>query len=216
MKDGTLVRYRTGKVVYQAYREPGLIDDWRHKYTLVPVNGGRKRYRVSQYDVRANWSDEVKPIKTSAGKIRRPKSFNKLPEYSGCTRRAFIGKHWVFKLEKWAGDGNYKNRVEAARYAIQTGMGEVAAVERFGADAVAEATTLYKDVPIAECHLLEDGVLMMERVRSVNNLNVCDGAEELSREERLKLGYRRPAWAGNVDCEQIGYTHAGDLVAFDL
>ncbi len=215
MQDGTLVRYRTGKIVYKAY-DTSDRDDWRRLYTLVPVNGGRKRYRVPGLDIRASWSDEVKPVKTSAGKVRRPKSFNKLPEYSGCTRRAFIGPRWVFKLEKWAGDGNYKNRVEAARYAIQTGMDQVAAVERFGADAVAKATTRYKDVPIAECHLLEDGVLMMERVRSINNLNSQDGAEQLTRAELESLGYRRPAWAGNVDCEQIGYNRKGELVAYDL
>lgn len=215
MEDGTLVTVgKTGTKVYKAYK----TDDsgWQYLYTLVPADGlGRKRYRVKHSQVRPAVSTKVEEVNTSRGRVRRPKSFrSQYPEYSGCTRRAYIGKEWVFKVAKYAGD-NYKNRVEAAQYAAQTGMPEEKIVTTFGADA-ARALTRYEGVPIAECHLLPDGVLMMERVKSVNNLNEHEGADELTPEEKRKLGYKRPSWAYSVDCEQIGYNRNGELVAYDL
>jgi hypothetical protein len=215
MKDGTLVTVgKTGAKVYKAYRtdDPG----WRYMYTLVPADGtGRKRYRVGESALRPVVSAKAETVDTSVGRVRRPKSFrSRYPEYSGCTRRAYIGKEWVFKVAKYVGD-NYKNRVEAAQYAAQTGMPEDKIVTTFGADA-ARALNRWRDVPIAECHLLPDGVLMMERVKPVNNLNKHEGADELTAEERFKLGYKRPEWEGAVDCGQIGYNRKGELVAFDL
>jgi hypothetical protein len=215
MEDGTLVTVgKTGTKVYKAYK----TDDtgWRYLYTLVPADGvGRKRYRVLETKMRPFVSAKVEEVHTSRGRVRRPKSFrSQYPEYSGCTRRAYIGKEWVFKVAKYAGD-NYKNRVEAARYAAQTGMPEDKIMTTFGADA-ARALTRYEGVPIAECHLLPDGVLMMERVKPIYNLNADEGADMLTNEERRKRGYERPSWAGAVDCEQIGYNRNGDLVAFDL
>lgn len=215
MEDGTLVTVgKAGTKVYKAYK----TDDtgWRYRYTLVPADGtGRKRYRVSDANLRPVVSARVEAVTTSMGKVRRPKSFrSRYPEYSGCTRRAYIGKDWVFKVAKYPGD-NYKNRVEAARYAVQTGMPEEKASEVFGRDAI-RALLRYRDVPIAECHLLPDGVLMMERVKSVNNLNVHEGADQLTVDEMRKFGYKRPDWAGSVDCGQIGYNRNGELVAYDL
>jgi len=214
MEDGTLVTFGDhGKVVYRTYK----TDDtgWRWTYTLVPVHGGRKRYRVDSYHMRPYVAPEVTSVNTSRGQVRRPKSFRKLyPEYSGCTRRAYIGKQWVFKVAKYPGD-NYKNRVEAAQYAVQSGMSTALAAEKFGLDAV-QGLRRYEGVPIAECHLLPDGVLVMERVKSINNLNSDEGADELTYDEKRARGYRRPPWASNVDCEQIGYNSKGDLVAYDL
>lgn len=215
MEDGTLVTVgKTGTKVYKAYR----TDDtgWHYLYTLVPADGtGRKRYRVKHANLAPAVSARVEVANTSQGRVRRPKSFrSRYPVYSGCTRRSYIGKDWVFKVAKYPGD-NYKNRVEAARYAAQTGMHEDKIVTTFGADA-ARALTRWRDVPIAECHLLPDGVLMMERVRPVYNLNADEGADMLTAEERSKLGYKRPEWEGAVDCGQIGYNRKGELVAFDL
>lgn len=213
MEDGTLVTFgASGTVVYKAYR----TDDagWDYRYTLVPVNGGRKRYRVTSYAVRPYVAPEVPPVNTSRGSVKRPKTFRRYSEYSGCTRRAYVGREWVFKVAKYAGD-NYKNRVEAAQYAVQSGMSTELATEKYGADAV-QSLSRYRGVPIAECHLLPDGVLMMERVKSVNNLNEHEGADQLSYTERQKLGYQRPFWASSVDCEQIGYNAKGELVAYDL
>lgn len=216
MEDGTLVRLRTGKIVYKAYVDRSA-SGWHRLYTLVPASGaGRKRYRVRHVQLRPHWDEEPKPVNTSAGKVRRPKTFSRLPEYSGCTRRTHVGPKWVFKLEKYPGGGNYKNRVEAAKYALQTGMSQERVAKKFGEDAARTAETRYGQVPIAECHLLPDGVLMMERVRPVYNLNSEEGAEQIPRDELAQLGYQRPDWASHVDCEQIGYNTKGELVAFDL
>jgi hypothetical protein len=214
MKDGTLVTYGAhGTVVYKAYKTDD--NSWRYRYTLVPVKGGRKRYRVTQLQMRAYVAPEVEQIRTSAGLIQRPKTFRtRYPEYSGCTRRSYVGRDWVFKVAKYAGN-NLKNAVEAARYAMQTGTPEEDAITRFGLDAVRGAKR-YESVPIAECYLLSDGVLMMERVRPVYNLNAQEGADQLTRAELDKLGYRPPDWVGMVDCEQVGYTTKGELVAYDL
>lgn len=216
MEDGTLVTVgKAGTKVYKAYK----TDDtgWRYIYTLVPADGtGRKRYRVKEGTLRPVVSASTETVNTSRGQVRRPKSFrSQYPEFSGCTRRAYIGKDWVFKVAKYPGD-NYKNRVEAARYAVQTGMPEEKAAEVFGQDAVSSAIGRYRDVPIAECHLLPDGVLMMERVKSVNNLNGYEGADQLTYAQMRELGYQRPDWAAKVDCEQIGYNRNGELVAYDL
>jgi hypothetical protein len=213
MEDGTLVTFGArGTVAYKAYR----TDDagWDYLYTLVPVNGGRKRYRVRGTSCRPHVTAEAMPVNTSRGFVKRPKTFRQYPEYSGCTRRAYIGREWVFKVAKYP-DDNFKNRVEAAHYAIQTGMTRETAIEKYGEDAVSRLRR-WAGVPIAECHLLPDGVLMMERVKSINNLNADEGAEMLTYEERRKLGYLRPHWANAVDCEQIGYNAKGDLVAYDL
>lgn len=214
MKDGTRVQYgKTGTKVYRAYRSDD--NGWRYLYTLVPEDGGRKRYRVRETLLRPVVSSNRESIKTSAGLVSRPKSFrSQYPEFSGCTRRAYVGKNWVFKVAKYPGD-NHKNRVEAAQYAVQTGMPKEKATEVFGQDAV-RALLRYEGVPIAECHLLPDGVLVMERVKSVNNLNEHEGADELTRQEKAELGYMRPEWANDVDCEQIGYNRKGELVAYDL
>jgi len=215
MIDGTLVTVgKTGTKVYKAYKSDD--SDWVYLYTLVPADGiGRKRYRVRQTEIRPAISAKAETVNTSVGRVRRPKSFRtQYPEYSGCTRRTYVGKEWVFKVARYPGD-NYKNRVEAARYAAQTGMHEDRIVTTFGADA-ARALVRWAKVPIAECHLLPDGVLMMERVEPVYNLNSEEGADELSREELEARNYRRPNWAGAVDCEQIGYNRQGELVAFDL
>src|SRR3954470_10479843 len=130
MKDGTLVTYGSrGTVVYRAYK----TDDsgWRYLYTLVPVKGGRKRYRVGETQMRAHVEPEVEPIRTSSGPVRRPKTFRtRYPEYSGCTRRSYIGPEWVYKVAKYPGN-NLKNAIEAARYAMQTGTPEEEAVTRF-------------------------------------------------------------------------------------
>jgi hypothetical protein len=215
MKDGTLVVFKTGKIVYKAYRANS--NDWRHRYNLIPENGvGRNRYQVNYDDIRAYVPSDVAPASTSKGRVKRPKNFRSLPEYSGSTRHTYVGKKWVYKLER---RGAYiregRNAIEAARYALQSGMPEAIVTAKFGYDTVREAH-YFDDVPIAECYLLEDGILMMERVRPVYDLNRDESGQELTWEERKKLGYREPRWAGKVDCNQIGYTAAGKLVAYDL
>src|SRR6185369_1645673 len=135
MIDGTLVTVgKTGTKVYKAYKSDD--SDWVYLYTLVPADGiGRKRYRVRQTEIRPAISAKAETVNTSVGRVRRPKSFRtQYPEYSGCTRRTYVGKEWVFKVARYPGD-NYKNRVEAARYAAQTGMHEDRIVTTFGADA---------------------------------------------------------------------------------
>lgn len=215
MEDGTKVTFKNGNTVYKAYR----ADDrgWRYVYTLVSITTGRKRYKVRSEDIRIYVPEDVAPVLTTRGRVRRPKSFRKLQELSGSQRHTYIHKKWVYKLERRGCSitGYSRNAVEAARYALQTGMTVPEARPKFG-DRNVEEAEYYSDVPIAECYLLPDGILMMERVRPVYNLNCQAGGDILSVEEAKNLGYKTPKWAGKVDCTQIGYNHRDELVAYDL
>jgi len=119
MKDGTLVTYKNGDTVYRAYRDEAA-SDWRYRYTLVPLNGGRKRYRVTTEDLRAYTMPRVPPVETSRGSVKRPKGFRKLPEFSGSTRHTYVGKQWVYKLER-IGRSQTRNKIEAATYMLKSG-----------------------------------------------------------------------------------------------
>ena len=110
---------------------------------------------------------------------------------------------------------------EAARYFLQTGGDYEEAVAKFGAGPAKEARDYYNDVPVAECYLLEDGTLLMERVNPVRSLQARDGAPTMSAAEREAAGFTFggsgwPRWAGKVDSDQIGFTRKGELVAYDL
>lgn len=215
MKDGTCVRYKTGDKVYRAYRDESA-NDWRYRYTLVPIGGGRKRLRVTSDEIRPYTPDRVEPVMTTQGSVKRPKGFRKLPEFSGSTRHTYVGQKWVYKLERLGRETFTRNKTEAALWLLQEGKKTYPElVEEFG-HAVARSAQAFHDegVPVAECHLLSDGTLMMERVRPVRNLQ-SDG-EQLTYEELREMGYVEPRWAGMVDCEQIGYTRSGKLVAYDL
>lgn len=215
MKDGTLVMFKTSAKVYRAYRDAGA-SDWRYRYTLVPLDGGRKHYRVTSDTIRPYTPERVPPVETTRGSVKRPKGFRRLPEFSGSTRHTYIGKNWVYKLERLGRETSTRNRIEAALWLLQEGKRTFhELVEEFGY-AVARSAQAFHDegVPVAECHLLSDGTLMMERVRPVWNLQ-SDG-EQLTYTELKERGYREPRWASMVDCNQIGYTDKGKLVAYDL
>lgn len=217
MQDGTRVRYKTGKKVYRAYRDESA-SDWRYRYTLVPVDGGRKRLRVTSEEIRPYTSDRVEPVQTSRGSVKRPKGFRNFPEFSGSTRHTYVGPKWVYKVERLGRGALTRNKTEAALWLLQEGKKTYPElVEEFGYAIARQAQSFHDEgVPVAECHLLSDGTLMMERVRPVWNLNQSNGADELTHAERKALGYQEPRWAGMVDCNQIGYTDKGKLVAYDL
>lgn len=215
MKDGTHVRYKTGDKVYRAYRDESA-NDWRYRYTLVPVDGGRKRYRVTVEEMRPYTPDRVEPVETTRGSVKRPKGFRKLPEFSGSTRHTYVGQKWVYKMERIGRETFTRNKTEAALWLLQAGKKTYPElVEEFGYTVARAAQDFYDEgVPVAECHLLSDGTLMMERVRPVRNLQ-SDG-DQLTYAELKERGYQEPRWASMVDCEQIGYTDKGELVAYDL
>jgi hypothetical protein len=215
MIDGTHVTLKTGTKVYRAYRDTEA-GGWRYVYTLVPVDGGRKRFRVTSDQLRPYVTERVPPVETTKGSVKRPKGFRRFPEFSGSTRHTYLGKSWVYKLER-IGRGEFeRNKTEAALYALQSGKKTYPElVEEFGYAIAKHALSYHEEgVPVAECYLLPDGSLMMERVKPVRNLQ-SDG-EQLTYTELKALGYVEPRWAGMVDCEQIGYTDAGKLVAYDL
>lgn len=212
MKDGTLVTLGSGNTVYRAYRTDP--DGWQYKYTLVPEYGGRKRYRVPLGKIRIYVPQEVAPVTTSQGSVKRPKGFRRLPESSGSTRHTYVGSKWVWKLGRGE-RGLLRNQIEAARWKRQTGSSFAEVSSEFG-EKVAQEAEYFSVVPIAECHLLPDGILMMERVRPVNDLNRSQTGQELTWKERSALGYAEPGWADRVDCNQIGYNRKNQLVAYDL
>lgn len=214
IKDGTKVTYGGGATVYRAYHSTGQYY-FNTKYTLVAEITGRKRYRVPEAKLRLYSDTRVSPVQTSRGSVSRPSYYRRLPVFSGNNRHTHIGTHWVYKTPR--GEyGEFRNQIEACLYQIQSGkITSEEAVQRFGAKVAREAE-YYSDVPIAECHLMEDNTLVMERVMPVNNLNSRQGADEMTPEERRKRGFRRPDWSDRVDCEQIGYTRDDKLVAYDL
>lgn len=213
MKDGTRVTLGSGSKVYKAFLATGQRD-WNRKYTLVPEGGGRKRYQVSEDKIVQFVPMPGIPIAhTSVGSVRRPKSFRKFKAFSGGCRKTHIGKNWVFKIQHSAGD--FYNAREAALYQYQQGMPMAEIIAKFGEHA-ARSIEYYKDVPVAECYLLKDGVLMMERVRPVYNLNCASGADQLTLAELDKLGFKEETWMYRVDSDQIGYDRHNRVVAYDL
>lgn len=219
IRTGDSVAYRGGNTEYKAT----LVDNgWRaRKYVLESVKTGRKRYAVPEEDL-TPWAERVPPkaVKTSLGRVRRPQGWKGLPAFSGGARRTYIGEKWVFKKghSSW---GVERCMVEAARYAVQSGKLDLEGVEARYGRSVAREVEDYDEVPIAECYLLEDGTLMMERVLPIQSLQAGSGAPSMTAEERSAKGYGYggkaiPRWANQIDSQQIGINRHGDLVAYDL
>jgi len=204
------------------------------KYTVVHISGyyasrtciirstksGRKKYNVPELELTL-WFERkpIKAVKTTQGRVKRPGNWKTLDNFSGGARRTWIGEKWVFKKghSSW---GEERCQVEACRYFIQSGGTEEEAVKKFGKYIVQEASD-YDEVPIAECYLLDDGTLMMERVLPVRSLQRGSGAPSMSQEEREKRGFGYggkgyPDWTRHIDSCQIGFTAKGELVAYDL
>lgn len=219
IKTGEHVSYRGGNTEYQVYRMGyGLAAP---EYTLISIKTGRKRYRVRENDL-TRWAERtpVKAVRTSLGRVARPKNWKSLPAFAGGARRTWIGEKWVYKVghDNW---GRTRCMVEAARYAVQSGKMTMAEVKAEYGPHVADEVKRYHDVPVAECYLLEDGTLLMERVLPVRSLQGYKGAPSMSQEERESRGLEYggsavPRWSGKVDSEQIGLNRKGELVAYDL
>lgn len=219
IRTGDHVSYRGGNTEYEAIL---VTVGWdTRKYTLVSVKTGRKRYQVPEDQI-TRWSERipVKAVRTSLGRVARPRNWKTLDHFSGGARKTYIGEKWVFKKghSSW---GEERCQVEAARYAIQSGrMTKEEVTERFGAGITREAED-YAEVPVAECYLLEDGTLMMERVLPIRSLQAGSGAPSMTAKERDAKGYGYggraiPRWADHIDSQQIGINRHGDLVAYDL
>lgn len=213
---GNFVAYRGGNTKYEAILNRNVLG---REFTLVSVKTGRKRYNVPEAEL-TPWGQhvKVKSVKTTRGRFRRPATWKALPNFSGGARKTYIDEKWVYKKghSSW---GEERCAVEACRYFLQSGGSEQAAIKKFGGSIVEEAKD-YFDVPIAECYLLEDGTLMMERVLPVRSLQRGSGAPSMSADEREQFlasrGNRYPVWIRHIDSNQIGVTDKGELVAYDL
>lgn len=213
------VTYLGGTTKYRAVR---TTTGWEErKFTITSVKTGRRRYNVRERDL-TKWEEAVpvKAVKTSQGRHKRPRNWKSLDSFAGGARRTWIGEKWVYKKghSEW---GEGRCAIEAARYFLQAGGAYDEAVVKFGVTNAREANEYYRDVPVAECYLLEDGTLMMERVLPIRSLQSGSGAPTMSQEERNKRGFGYggsafPSWAGKVDSDQIGFTAKGELVAYDL
>jgi hypothetical protein len=202
MMDGKTVTYRTGRAHYKAI-STGQGSGWVYMYTLEPLKGGPKRFNVSEEDLHEVLAVKGTEVDTTVGPVKVP-DFRRFRTASGGTRRTYIGAKWVFKrpLGDWAQE---RNRVEAARWAHTQGQ----PITHLDPSTQREVTAHYKDVPIAECYLLPDGTLMMERVRTLYNIG---GKADVPRDQRPEF----PEWTRAVDSDQIGLNRHGDIVAYDL
>lgn len=218
IRTGDHVSFRGGNTEYVATRTSTGWDE--RKFTIQSVKTGRRRYNVRERDLML-WSETrtVKAVKTSKGMVRRPRNWTTLDNFAGGARRTYIGEKWVFKKghSDW---GESRCAIEACRYFIQSGGTYQAAEEKFGRS-IAEEARYYDDVPVAECYLLEDGTLMMERVLPVRSLQRGSGAPSMEPEERERRGFHYggsawPQWADRIDSGQAGINAKGELVAYDL
>lgn len=218
IENGSFVALRGGNTRYKAIcTQEGWLGNY---YTLISTVSGRKKYRVAERYL-TPWDQRVRAVKTTRGKVARPKQWDRLQAFSGSTRRTFIGEKWVFKVgtRTW---GDVCNKREAALYALQSGVPEADVVEKFGA-AIVDGIKRYqiRKVPVAECYLLEDGTLMMERVMPISSLQAREGAPSMDGDERVRRGLNWggknvPDWLSYIDSAQAGVNRKGELVAYDL
>lgn len=219
---GDHVAYLGGNTEYIATRTNNGWDE--RKFTIQSVKSGRRKYNVRERDL-TKWDERqpVSAVKTSQGRVKRPRNWKSLESFAGGARRTWIGEKWVFKKghSEW---GESRCAIEAARYFLQTNGTTAdalkAAAAKFGQKTVSEAR-YYDNVPVAECYLLEDGTLMMERVLPVRSLQRGSGAPSMDEDERVRRGFHYggsayPDWSGKVDSDQIGVNAKGELVAYDL
>lgn len=219
IRTGDKVALRGGNTPYEAIRN---FTGWDgRKYTLISLKTGRKRYNVPEEHL-TKWDERkpVKAVKTSEGRVKRPATWRDLPCFSGGARRTFIDEEWVYKKghSDW---GAERCMVEAARWQIQTGKMTLDEVKDKWGTSVYDDVKYYSEVPVAECYLLEDGTLMMERVTPIRSLQARDGAPSMTQQEREAKGFGYggsafPDWSNRVDSQQIGFTRKGELVAYDL
>lgn len=218
IKTGDHVFYLNGTTEYIATRTSTGWDE--RKFTIQSIKSGRRKFNVRERDLSLKEDRKpVAPVKTSQGRVRRPRNWKTFENFAGGARRTWIGEKWVFKKghSEW---GESRCAIEACRYFIQSGGNPAEAVKKFGTKIVSEAA-YYDDVPVAECYLLEDGTLMMERVLPVRSLQRGSGAPSMTEEERQERGFTYggsayPQWSCKVDSDQIGINAKGELVAYDL
>lgn len=149
-------------------------------------------------------------IETTVGTVTLdPEVYTEWQRKSGGTRHAYLspcGK-WVVKQARystWTKSvewGEKQNKKEAGMYAERTYLG-----------------TEGVKVPVAECHLLPNGDLLMERVKTVVDIAPIEGSHYQTHAPDVPLTYEDdlPAWTWHVDSSQVGYDRHGELVAYDV
>lgn len=121
-----------------------------------------------------------------------PSVYTQLPMYSGGTRDTYVGEDWVWKVPRHSmfRDGPEQNRLEAEMYRARKEGKEVS-------------------VPVAECYLLNNGVLKMRRVKTIYDLKKHPDAPDVAEKEL-------PAWVYDIDSCQAGIDNHGEIVAYDV
>lgn len=140
---------------------------------------------------------------TSVGPVE-VENYQRLPSREGTTRKVHMGTEWVYKVPKFDW-GRGQNIFEANTWLRGKGL------------PLLDPNEGAAYVPVAECHLLLDGTLMMERVRTIrdigwdtghdwrqNNPDV-PGAEDVIPKE---------FWS--CDSAQCGYDRHGEIVLYDI
>lgn len=128
-----------------------------------------------------------------------PSVYTTLPVYSGGTRDTYVGDEWVWKVPRNTlfRSGDAQNELEAELYAKRANGEEV-------------------DIPVAECYLLNDGVLKMRRVKTIHDLRKPADAPNAFGGRPYWDNPDVPSWVHDVDSAQVGYDQDGVLVAYDV
>lgn len=203
---GMIVRRKYGRKLYRVTTGYGR--------TAVDIEtlDGRNTIRVHKEDL-VPVSTGVEVVNTLVGPVKVPRGWLRYPSFSGSSRRTYVGRKWVFKVPH--GDwGAEQNRLEAARWALQSGRSR-RGLPMYAIRQAASYGKKGRNVPVAECYLLGDGTLMMERVKPLFNL--------VNQRDKLKPGDKGyierselPRWVNYVDSDQVGLNRYGKLVAYDI
>lgn len=128
-----------------------------------------------------------------------PSVYTALPVYSGGTRDTYVGDEWVWKVPRFSlyRSGDSQNVLEAELYAKRAKGEDV-------------------EIPVAECYLLNNGVLKMRRVKTINDLRKPADAPGALGEKPYWDNPDIPDWVSRVDSAQVGLDHNGVLVAYDV
>lgn len=124
-----------------------------------------------------------------------PDVYTTLPCFSGGTRDTYVGDEWVWKIPRNSlfRSGSDQNELEADLYARRKKGEKV-------------------DVPVAECYLLNDGVLKMRRVKTIYDLRKDPDAPDAVDWQSADV----PEWMWNIDARQVGIDNHGEIVAYDV
>lgn len=193
---GTVLELREEAPVWSSRVVPRAVVNWDSLSNDDDLEG-RRVVNVEDLIEPREFSPIEQLVQTSQGLVVS-ESFLNFPSWSGGTRRTYVGEKWVYKRPRNK-YGVEQNELEADLY-------------QFGSSDSRRGSYLPKDIPVAECYLLDDGTLMMERVKKIYDLH---GNADLTWGD-LPRELQRAEWVDRVDSGQVGVNRDGKLVAFDV